>query len=118
VYNNAIPGALFFPRTTSRSFMTFAGEKKCMPTTSCGLIVVGAEIAIVVIVRSVAIAVIVLVAVAVGVLYGLLYGLVHLPIGAGSDFVYAEVGGVGGEHSAYNIMPYSGVGWCVVGNVM
>ena len=29
-------GAVLSPRTTSSSFMTFAGEKKCMPTTSPG----------------------------------------------------------------------------------
>ena len=29
-------GAVFAPRTTSSSFMTLAGEKKCRPTTSCG----------------------------------------------------------------------------------
>ena len=29
-------GAVFAPRTTSSSFITLAGEKKCMPTTSCG----------------------------------------------------------------------------------
>ena len=29
-------GAVFSPRTTSSSFITLAGEKKCMPTTSAG----------------------------------------------------------------------------------
>ena len=29
-------GAVFAPRTTSSSFMMLAGEKKCIPTTSCG----------------------------------------------------------------------------------
>ena len=28
--------AVFAPRTTSSSFMTLAGLKKCRPTTSCG----------------------------------------------------------------------------------
>ncbi len=28
--------AVFSPRTTSSSFITLAGLKKCMPTTSCG----------------------------------------------------------------------------------
>ena len=32
-------GALFLPRTTSSSFITFAGLKKCMPTTSPGRLV-------------------------------------------------------------------------------
>ncbi len=31
--------AVFSPRTTSKSFMTFAGLKKCMPITSCGRLV-------------------------------------------------------------------------------
>ena len=31
--------AVFSPRTTSSSFITLAGEKKCMPTTSCGRLV-------------------------------------------------------------------------------
>src|SRR2546430_3305002 len=29
-------GAVWSPRTTSKSFMTLAGEKKCSPTTSPG----------------------------------------------------------------------------------
>jgi hypothetical protein len=38
---NAIPvartsGALLVPFTTSNSFMTLAGAKKCVPATSCG----------------------------------------------------------------------------------
>ena len=32
-------GAVFAPRTTSSSFITLAGLKKCMPTTSCGRLV-------------------------------------------------------------------------------
>ena len=35
-------GAVFAPRTTSSSFITFAGLKKCMPTTSCGRMVAAA----------------------------------------------------------------------------
>ncbi len=31
--------AVFSPRTTSSSFITLAGLKKCMPTTSCGRLV-------------------------------------------------------------------------------
>jgi hypothetical protein len=33
--------AVFSPRTTSSSFITLAGLKKCMPTTSCGRFVNG-----------------------------------------------------------------------------
>src|SRR3546814_17586582 len=32
-------GAVFSPRTTSSSFITFAGEKKCIPSTSPGRLV-------------------------------------------------------------------------------
>ncbi|OPZ61866.1 MAG: hypothetical protein BWY86_00637 [Candidatus Aminicenantes bacterium ADurb.Bin508] len=35
-------GAVFSPRTISHSFMTLAGEKKCMPSTSCGRLVIAA----------------------------------------------------------------------------
>jgi hypothetical protein len=31
-----VSGALFAPFTTSNSFMTLAGAKKCVPATSCG----------------------------------------------------------------------------------
>ena len=34
--------AVFLPRTTSSSRMTFAGEKKCVPITSCGRLVAAA----------------------------------------------------------------------------
>jgi hypothetical protein len=32
----SVSGALFAPFTTSNSFMTLAGAKKCVPQTSCG----------------------------------------------------------------------------------
>ena len=38
----SVSGAVFSPRTISRSFITFAGEKKCMPTTDCGRAVAAA----------------------------------------------------------------------------
>src|SRR5947207_2634466 len=41
VFSTSFP--VFSPRTTSRSFITFAGLKKCMPTTSCGLRVAAAH---------------------------------------------------------------------------
>ena len=35
-------GAVLAARTISHSFITLAGEKKCMPSTSCGRLVVAA----------------------------------------------------------------------------
>jgi hypothetical protein len=35
-------GAVFAPRTTSSSFITLAGLKKCRPITSCGRFVMSA----------------------------------------------------------------------------
>ena len=35
-------GAVFSARTISHSFITLAGEKKCMPSTSCGRLVTAA----------------------------------------------------------------------------
>ena len=37
-------GAVFAPRTTSSSFITLAGEKKCRPSTSCGREVDGRDL--------------------------------------------------------------------------
>ena len=36
------PLSVFLPRTTSSSRITFAGEKKCVPITSCGRLVTAA----------------------------------------------------------------------------